>query len=113
MLQTKASKCLARGISSGGEQSSAQHLPAGPENNHGVNKGENKQVPVASTSTAAPVSKNLFKESTAKLMFRWARNQPEFQVHKESYRGQNYRGEDTIERLAFFKFFEEVSSRRK
>merc|ERR1719436_1861829 len=54
--KTKASKCLARGISSGGEQSSAQHLPAGPENNHGVNKEENKQVPVASTSTAAPVS---------------------------------------------------------
>ena len=42
------------------------------------------------------------------LMYEWGRNQPEFQTEKDSYRAQNYKSEEVIERLAFFRFSAKV-----
>ena len=49
-----------------------------------------------------------YRQNAARLMFKWARNQPEFQEEKERVESQVYQTNEMIERKAFFKFFEEV-----
>jgi hypothetical protein len=56
----------------------------------------------------ASVPANKYRQSPALLMFKWARNKPEFQDEKERVNSQVYQTEEMIERQAFFQFFKEV-----
>jgi len=72
-------------------------------------KAEAEQVespkPGSSISNNSSKSKKKkYRKSTARLMYEWGRNQPEFEEEKENYRAQNYKSEEVIDRLAFFRF---------
>ena len=56
--------------------------------------------------------KKRFKKSTALIFYEWAKNKPEYEEEKERYRqlNSNYT-EDTIEKLAFFKFSRKVGTK--
>ena len=44
-------------------------------------------------------------------MYEWARNRPEYEEERERLRTQNYTNEQTIERLAFFRFSAKVQNK--
>jgi len=68
-----------------------------------------KETPIASTSKPTTRPTKMYRESTAKIMFRWAQNQDDFVQAKQRCRDARYTGEQTVERKAFFEYFEQIN----
>ena len=57
--------------------------------------------------SSAPKTKN-FQKSLTRIMFDWAREQPEFEINMQNLRDEKFRNEDDLEKFAFFQLFEKV-----
>lgn len=68
---------------------------------------------VASDTHNASRGVKMYRHSTALLMFKWARNQPEFHEEKERVGYQVTQTDEIIERKAFIKFFEKKNKEEK
>ena len=49
-----------------------------------------------------------FQKSLTRIMFEWAREQPEFEINMQNLRDEKFRNEDDLEKFAFFQLFEKV-----
>ena len=49
-----------------------------------------------------------FQKSLTRVMFEWAREQPEFEINLQNLREEKFRNEDDLEKFAFFQMFEKV-----
>ena len=49
-----------------------------------------------------------FQKSLTRVMFEWAREQPEFEINLQNLREEKFRNEDDLEKFAFFQLFEKV-----
>jgi len=47
-----------------------------------------------------------FQKSLTRIMFEWAREQPEFEINMQNLRDEKFRNEDDLEKFAFFQLFE-------
>jgi len=70
-----------------------------------TNEANNSNSSSSIRSDNPEPKKKRFKKSTALLMYEWAKDKPEYEEERERYRQQQSTfSEQTIERLAFFKF---------
>merc|ERR1712156_596324 len=73
-----------------------------------TNEANNSNSSSSIRSDDPEPKKKKFKKSTALLMYEWAKDKPEYEEERERYRQQQSTfSEQTIERLAFFKFLNE------
>jgi len=88
-------------------------LPANGQLIKANTTAKNPKAGRSASSDSSKLKKRKYRKSTAMLMYEWGRNQPEFQTEKDSYRAQNYKSEEVIERLAFFRFSAKHNEDRK
>jgi len=88
-------------------------LPANGQLIKANTMAKNPKAGRSASSDSSKLKKRKYRKSTAMLMYEWGRNQPEFQTEKDSYRAQNYKSDEVIERLAFFRFSAKHNEDRK